>query len=635
MKTTKKIVFYSYKGGTGRTLLLANTAKFLSLIGKKVFLIDLDLEAPGLIRKFGKTAEVGFVDFIDEAISGKLSKMKIKDFVTRIYDNNSEINILAAGDAFSKEYKVKLARINWHSLFYKKPTLFNKPLGDIIFETLFNKINEEFPEIDYVLIDSRTGITDIGGVLLNDFSDEIVCLMLNNEENFDGISKVLSMAYRRNKPCYPIASKIPFNLSNANEESVINGIKSKILKRINDENYTFPYLNILHSDVGIEFYEQIKYAEHKVLKHSILLQDYLVLFDNIFKEDIKSAIDNRYKKYLDFVINNKDTIGISSNKSNRPYDFKENDSERIKHIIDEGFKLQVVESRYFDGKYVKEFTNKIIARLESVDHFDMRRNVLIRNINWNLIGFQFSEGAIDFFGDLYFLTETRNNLVDILQLGYLETFVALVPQNIHVEPNHEQGNEIKYLFDFFRNFSQKSEYKYIVMGDQAAASECYRLFSKIKLLDNTTLYDNVYSEKDEFDIASRLKNSQEKNIAILDHVTSRVVMENNNDIAKEYKELHFHFQNKIPVGYLYKKNCPNIRYEINKAIYEVLKHTDSEFNWELLSAELKTNYHIVPFEWDDLKANIIWDLKLHEALNFNNLTISENENSSKQNEQKK
>lgn len=622
----KKIAFYSYKGGTGRTLLVANTASFLAMQGRTVVLVDLDLEAPGLIKKFGKSAEKGFIDYLD-AFLRKSKNLNIQDYIESINDN---IFVLPAGNPNHSSYAEKLARINWHYLLEKKVIFSNKTIADSFFKNLEKSIKKLIPNVDYILFDCRTGITTISDIVLNDLSDEIVCLFLNNVENFDGISRVIKSAVERNKKIHPIVSRFPNIHSYSDEIRKTNDISNELRKRIGEEN-NMPNLNIFHSDVSIEFYEQIKYAENKVLKHSVLLQDYLIFFNDLFKEEIISTESKKYRKYLEFVINKKNTIGIFNNISNRPYDFIENGSERIKHIIDEGFKLQVVESRYFDGKYVREFTNKIITRLESVDHFNMSRNVLRKNINWNLIGFQFSEGAIDFFGDLYFLTETRNNLVDILQLGYLETFVALVPKNTPIEAKIEQGNGIKYLFNFFNDFSNNSQYKYIVMGDQAAASECYRFFSKIKLLDNSTLYDNVYSEKDEFDIASRLKNSQEKNIAILDHVTSRVVMEND-DISKDYKELQFHFQNKIPVGYLYKKNCPNIRYEINKAIYEVLREADSDFNWKLLSAELKTKFHIAPFEWDVLKANIIWDLKLHEALDFNNKNISENENSTKQNE---
>src|SRR3989442_7579550 len=47
------VAFYSYKGGVGRTLLVANTAQFLAMSGRKVVALDLDLEAPGLHQKVG------------------------------------------------------------------------------------------------------------------------------------------------------------------------------------------------------------------------------------------------------------------------------------------------------------------------------------------------------------------------------------------------------------------------------------------------------------------------------------------------------------------------------------------------------------------------------------------------------
>ena len=42
------ITFYSYKGGVGRSLALANIAALLVKRGRRVVLIDFDLEAPGL-----------------------------------------------------------------------------------------------------------------------------------------------------------------------------------------------------------------------------------------------------------------------------------------------------------------------------------------------------------------------------------------------------------------------------------------------------------------------------------------------------------------------------------------------------------------------------------------------------------
>src|ERR1700730_15409914 len=42
------VTFYSYKGGVGRTFALANIGVLLAQKGKRVLLMDWDLEAPGL-----------------------------------------------------------------------------------------------------------------------------------------------------------------------------------------------------------------------------------------------------------------------------------------------------------------------------------------------------------------------------------------------------------------------------------------------------------------------------------------------------------------------------------------------------------------------------------------------------------
>jgi len=51
---TPIVTFYSYKGGVGRTMALANIAVLLARQhGRKVLAVDWDLEAPGLHRFLG------------------------------------------------------------------------------------------------------------------------------------------------------------------------------------------------------------------------------------------------------------------------------------------------------------------------------------------------------------------------------------------------------------------------------------------------------------------------------------------------------------------------------------------------------------------------------------------------------
>ena len=59
--------FYSFKGGVGRTMALVKTGVELASRGRKVLLVDFDLEAPGLDTfeavKPKRTAP-GIVDFV-------------------------------------------------------------------------------------------------------------------------------------------------------------------------------------------------------------------------------------------------------------------------------------------------------------------------------------------------------------------------------------------------------------------------------------------------------------------------------------------------------------------------------------------------------------------------------------------
>ena len=58
--------FYSFKGGVGRSMALANVAELLYNLGLKVLLIDFDLEAPGLERYFNSREAVVSPDEIEE-----------------------------------------------------------------------------------------------------------------------------------------------------------------------------------------------------------------------------------------------------------------------------------------------------------------------------------------------------------------------------------------------------------------------------------------------------------------------------------------------------------------------------------------------------------------------------------------
>src|SRR5689334_5786266 len=100
----KTITFYSYKGGVGRSLALANIATRLVEFGKRVCLLDFDLEAPGLNLKFRhldtRKIEKGVVDYIYEFSNSGILPDNIRDFTIEfnIAPENNPLHLIPAGD---------------------------------------------------------------------------------------------------------------------------------------------------------------------------------------------------------------------------------------------------------------------------------------------------------------------------------------------------------------------------------------------------------------------------------------------------------------------------------------------------------------------------------------------------------
>jgi cellulose biosynthesis protein BcsQ len=64
-RAAQVVTFFSYKGGTGRTMALANVARILASQGKRVLVVDWDLDAPGRQRFFHPFLESELFDASD------------------------------------------------------------------------------------------------------------------------------------------------------------------------------------------------------------------------------------------------------------------------------------------------------------------------------------------------------------------------------------------------------------------------------------------------------------------------------------------------------------------------------------------------------------------------------------------
>jgi cellulose biosynthesis protein BcsQ len=193
------VSFYSFKGGVGRTTALALYASHYAMVhSKKIFIIDCDFEAPGLINFYGIRNEESPKNGIIEYLKDKeaLAQIDLNDNyiyeVSKKYSGDGAIYILPSGNIFDsldrQDYIEALARIDVHS-----STTMIRQLRDLIVE-----INKAYRP-DVILIDSRTGFTDIFGIIANRLADIVVGFFGNNAQNRPGLHFLLDTVLNKRR----------------------------------------------------------------------------------------------------------------------------------------------------------------------------------------------------------------------------------------------------------------------------------------------------------------------------------------------------------------------------------------------------------------------------------------------------
>jgi len=189
------VTFYSYKGGVGRSMAVANVAWILAnKFHKRVLVVDWDLEAPGLHRFLDiQDHEVtrGLIELLNDYKA--LLRQEQKALPEKLVDvrkyiqgaagflGGGTISLLAAGKQDSN-YANQINQFSWDE-FYAKWHGFG------FIEYLKHEL-KKLPEIDVVIVDSRTGVTDIGGICTLQLPDIVVLLFALNDQNIRGVKLV-------------------------------------------------------------------------------------------------------------------------------------------------------------------------------------------------------------------------------------------------------------------------------------------------------------------------------------------------------------------------------------------------------------------------------------------------------------
>lgn len=165
---------------------LVNAAVELTKRGRRVLAVDFDLEAPGLdtfdVMRPRKSVP-GIIDFVSEYLASGQAP-EASRFISKAdgnTDHDGRLWIMPSGrhETYAKYFN----QIDWGALYDKHD-------GFLLFEDLKAQWNQ-FVKPDYVLIDSRTGHTDTGGICTRQLPDAVAILFFPNEQNLRGLTKVV------------------------------------------------------------------------------------------------------------------------------------------------------------------------------------------------------------------------------------------------------------------------------------------------------------------------------------------------------------------------------------------------------------------------------------------------------------
>ena len=202
----KTIVFYAYKGGTGRTLALANMATYLAQIGMRVVALDFDLEAPGLHYKLHRPSTVatgpteesegrlprGVMGYMADALRDGEAPPNLGPYILDVTpqpvsggSTEGNLTLIPAGPAPAAPYWLLSQAVRLDRMLADQPDM-----AVAILAELKGQIEHELRP-DLLLVDGRTGIVPSNAVAVRLWADHVAVFAIPTREHLAGAAMVL------------------------------------------------------------------------------------------------------------------------------------------------------------------------------------------------------------------------------------------------------------------------------------------------------------------------------------------------------------------------------------------------------------------------------------------------------------
>lgn len=190
------VTFYSFKGGVGRTTTLALLAWLLARDGKRVLVVDLDLEAPGLSTLLRAPVRRGVLDFVvDRIATGKSDLTDLIATPDGLPAAAARLIRVAPAGVLNRAYLEKLARLDFVGAVGASGG--PSPVGGALREFLLKAKNQEKP--DYVFLDARSGLHDVSGLSLHGMSHLDLLFVRDSAQDLEGLKLTLAARAQEQK----------------------------------------------------------------------------------------------------------------------------------------------------------------------------------------------------------------------------------------------------------------------------------------------------------------------------------------------------------------------------------------------------------------------------------------------------
>ncbi|MDY6816404.1 MAG: AAA family ATPase, partial [Pseudomonadota bacterium] len=180
-----RVVFFSIKGGVGRSTAMAVSAWSLAQSGKRVLVLDLDLESPGLssgLLPAERRPTYGITDWLVEDLVDNGAAVFEDMVATSELAHDGEIYVVPAHGIDPGNYIAKLGRV-WMPKA-KEPG--QQERWSQRLSRLLDQLEQRW-QPDIILIDSRSGIDEVASSCVTDLGAGLVLLFaIDGEQTWSG-----------------------------------------------------------------------------------------------------------------------------------------------------------------------------------------------------------------------------------------------------------------------------------------------------------------------------------------------------------------------------------------------------------------------------------------------------------------